>query len=205
MAAPEYPWPEWFTPAEMRDEAEVFLREFWPAGSVPVNIERIVDAAAGLDVVTAPGIFRAYGIDGFLSDDMKSIYVDDALSNGTTLHRFRFTLAHEVAHWYLHAPLYEAAAYRSAEEFLAFRRRLSAKDLAAYEWQANQFAGLILAPPKALAQKVEEAIAVAYDRGFDAIDLTDPMHRDFLAEWVGRRLEVSAQVVIRRGTDDSLW
>lgn len=205
MQAHNYPRPQWFTDVELRNEATLFLNDFWPSAKIPVNIARIVDVEAELDVVETPGIFRAYGIDGYLSDDMTAIYVDADLARGTTLHRLRFTLAHEVAHWYLHEPLYAAAAYSSPQEFLDFRRSLPARDLASYEWQASQFAGLILVPSAALVDTVGQAVEMAHAQGFGPVDLNNVAHREYLAEWVGRRLEVSAQVILRRGSADGLW
>jgi Zn-dependent peptidase ImmA (M78 family) len=205
MARTGYPRPEYLSKTQLAEEAELFLREFWPSGLIPVDIETIVDVGAELDVVTAPGIFQAYGIDGFLANDMSAIYVDEHLSSGPTLHRYRFTLAHEIGHWYLHEDLYLAARYEGPNEFLRFRSELPADDLAWYEWQARQFAGLVLAPPEALRLKVQEAVAFAKRKGLDTVDLSNEAHRDFVAEWIGRRLEVSADVVRRRGADDGFW
>lgn len=160
---------------------------------------------ARLNIITAPGIFRAYGIDGFLADDMTAIYVDEQIAGGTTLHRYRFTLAHEIGHWYLHEALYSVAQYGSIEEFLQFRDQLPSKHLVSYEWQANQFAGLILVPPAGLADALTQAIEFARARGLDPVDLSDEAQRDYVAEWIGRRLEVSGDVIRRRGADDGHW
>lgn len=53
--------------------------------------------------------------------------------------RDRFTIAHEIGHYLMHRP-----------EKIAFARKNSEEKLAAYldpEWQANTFAGELLAPP----------------------------------------------------------
>lgn len=53
--------------------------------------------------------------------------------------RDRFTLAHEIAHYLLHTP-----------KTVAFARSMGKEKLPAYldpEWQANAFAGELLAPP----------------------------------------------------------
>ena len=80
----------------MREEARIFLDEFWSEGTAPVDIEQIADVRAGLDIVPMRGILCAYEIDGFLSNDMTSIFVDEEIAGGATLHRYRFTLAHEL-------------------------------------------------------------------------------------------------------------
>ena len=201
----KYPKPVWFEDHEMREEARIFLDEFWPEGTTPVDIEQIADVRASLDIVPMPGIFRAYEIDGFLSNDMTSIFVDEGIAGGATLHRYRFTLAHELGHWYLHERLYEAARFADVRDFVRFRDELPAKDRANYEWQASQFAGLILVPPDVLRETLERALDRARDAGIGRIDLANYALMDYVAEWIGRRLEVSASVVLRRGADDGLW
>lgn len=201
----KYPKPVWFEDYEMREEARIFLDEFWSEGTAPVDIEQIADVRAGLDIVPMRGIFRAYEINGFLSNDMKSVFVDEEIAGGATLHRYRFTLAHELGHWYLHEPLYEAARFANVRDFARFRDDLPPKDRANCEWQASQFAGLILVPPDALRQTLELALERARNAGIGKIDLANDALRDYVGEWIGRRLEVSASVVLRRGSDDGLW
>lgn len=199
-----YPKPEWLSKDAIRKEAEEFLAEFSDSSDVPVDIERIVDTNAGVDIVELDGIFAAYGIDGFLSSDTKTIYVDKYIAGGKPLNRYRFTLAHEIGHWYLHQELYEAAAYQNPEEFTRFRSGLGIDDVNWYEWQAREFAGLVLVPPAALRRKVDEAINEGKGRGLEP-DLASEAYRDAVAEWVGRRLEVSADVIRFRDAADGLW
>jgi IrrE N-terminal-like domain len=200
-----YPPPEWLSDSAMQEEVDAFLAEFWPEHTWPIDIEAIVDSRAELDIVTAQGIWSAYEIDGFLSNDMRTIYVDEYLARGPKLHRYRFTLAHEIGHWYLHEELYTAAKYSDPSELLRFRAELPASDLASYEWQASQFAGLILVPPHALQATLEQATTFARGKGLDPVDLSNDAHREYIAEWIGRRLEVSRDVVRRRGANDGLW
>ena len=90
-------------------------------------------------------------------------------------------------------------------DFVRFRDDLPQKDRANYEWQASQFAGLILVPPDALRETLEQVLERARSAGIGKIDLRNDALRDYVAEWIGRRLEVYASVVLRRGADDGLW
>lgn len=74
-----------------------------------------------------------------------------------------------------------------------------------YEWQGYAFAGLLLVPAERLKARVEEAVEKARRESFDALDLEVEAHRDFVAEWVGRRFDVSAEVIVRRGDYDGHW
>ena len=60
-------------------------------------------------------------------------------------------------------------------------------------------------PPDALRETLERALERARNAGIGKIDLANDALRDYVAEWIGRRLEVSASVVLRRGSDDGLW
>jgi hypothetical protein len=52
----KYPKAVWLEDHEIREEARIFLEEFWPEGTSPVDIEKIADVRAGLDIVPTPGI-----------------------------------------------------------------------------------------------------------------------------------------------------
>lgn len=60
-------------------------------------------------------------------------------------------------------------------------------------------------PPNALRETLEQVLERARSAGIGKIDLRNDALRDYVAEWIGRRLEVSASVVLRRGADDGLW
>lgn len=205
MAKRKYPKHEILSKEDLRSEAADFLAEFADSDAVPVDIEAIVDTNIGLDIVPIRGIFKAFGIDGFLSNDMTAIYVDEYIAGGKPLHRYRFTLAHEIAHWYLHERLYTAAKYDTPDGFLAFRGEIDVEDLTWYEWQAREFAGLVLVPPGALNKKIAEAISQAVRRGMQNVDLSLEAHRDAVAEWISKRMEVSMEVIRLRGAADGHW
>ena len=59
--------------------------------------------------------------------------------------------------------------------------------------------------PHALRETLERALERARSAEVGKIDLGNDALRDYVAEWIGRRLEVSASVVLRRASDDGLW
>lgn len=184
---------------------EGFRQRYWPSGAIPVDVESIVDVKLGLDIVAVPHLYRAYGIDGFLAADRSAIYIDHAVQEHSILYRYRFTLAHELAHLHLHGALFDNASFDSVEEWRDFLRAMPEESRSWYEWQGYAFAGLLLVPRDALTQKIEEAVDRAHEAGFTDLDLGVEAHRDILAEWVGRRFDVSGEVVVRRGAYDGHW
>ena len=90
---------------EIQDYVDGFLSEFYPAGDIPIPIEEIIDLQMGLNIVPDPELRDVFGSEGFLSNDLQSIWVDEYAANHYDS-RFRFTLAHEIGHLVLHRDFY---------------------------------------------------------------------------------------------------
>ncbi len=136
-------------------------------------------------------------IDRYLSADRSAIYVDEGVAETDPSHRYRFTLAHEIGHWYLHEDLYAAAQGLGVPSFADFIDDIPTRDWSFYEWQAYSFAGLLLVPQDSRASHVREAIDRAVQEGVPDLDVTIEAHRDFVAEWVGRAFQVSSAVIVK--------
>jgi Zn-dependent peptidase ImmA (M78 family) len=139
--------------------ANELLRRFskWK-GSVPappIDVDEIVEGYLRLELEIADlekrlGIADVLGATWF---DEQRICIDQSLEGLEG--RFSFTLAHEVGHWVLHRPMYEANKVtrplfardpdeaRAAEPAIVCR---SSQHQAPTEWQANQFAARLLMP-----------------------------------------------------------
>lgn len=199
------PAPERLSYETLRGIVEEFRQEHWPSGEIPVDVEYIADVRLRLDIVAVPHLYRGYGIDGFLSADRSTIYVDRAVQEHSILYRYRFTLAHELGHYHLHEELFDSADFNSVEDWKEFLTEMSEENRGWYEWQGYAFAGLLLVPAEPLAARIAEAAERARRSSFDNLDLDVEAHRDIVADWVGRRFDVSAEVIIRRGDYDDHW
>lgn len=199
------PAPEALSYEALRGIVEEFRQEHWPSGEVPVDIEYIADVRLGLDIVALPHLYSGYNIDGFLSADRSTIYIDRAVQEHDILYRYRFTLAHELAHYHLHGELFDAAEFDSIESWKEFLEDMPEESRGWYEWQGYAFAGLLLVPAEPLAERIEDATERARRESFKDLDLDIEAHRDIVAEWVGRRFDVSADVIVRRGDYDDHW
>jgi Zn-dependent peptidase ImmA (M78 family) len=188
---------------ELRPIAEQFLSERGWRGDVPVNIERFIDVGLGIDIVTKEGLTEEIGADGFLTRNRRVIYIDSYV--GVWRERlFRFTLAHELAHWLLHEHVYDVATFNSPTEWLSFMRSLPEEVRLPMEWQANALAGLLLVPREQLGRAVAEARYVTRGR-FVEIDLDNAADRQMVLVTVARRFNVSPDVIEVRGRKDGLW
>lgn len=190
---------------ELRSAADQFLREYWPSRAVPIDVEHIADVRIGIDIVPVPFLLDDSDIDGLLAADRSTIWVDEtALLNRRFRNRYRFTLAHELGHWYLHGDLFAAAEFSSPEEWRGFLTRIPEEDRSWWEWQAYSFGGLILVQEEPLEEELHKAKENAASGGFD-LELALEPHRQYVADFVASRFEVSPQVILKRGYYDDYW
>lgn len=62
---------------DLRPRAGDFLRTHHPAGTIPVPIEEIIEFQLGMDIIPVSGLHDAFGVDGFIAGDLRSITVDE--------------------------------------------------------------------------------------------------------------------------------
>jgi Zn-dependent peptidase ImmA (M78 family) len=149
----------------LKEENPLLLTEI-----MPVDIENII-TKKGLNI-TNTHISKDKSIHGmivcgksdinFWDNDRKgynvefcngnTIFVDSLLSQPNMINRYRFTLAHEFAHWLLHRGIIKKIAKeKKILPFLSCTERDINSDIiekveAHCEWQANYLAGALLMP-----------------------------------------------------------
>src|SRR5437016_7880152 len=87
---------------EIQAAANHFLAVCHSAGTIPVPVEEIAEFDLGLAITPVRELRQKFGIDGSLSLDLNEILVDEWLMERRQA-RYRFTLAHEIAHFVMHA------------------------------------------------------------------------------------------------------
>ncbi len=176
---------------QMAKIASDFLQRFDYENSPPIDIELVLESS-GLVLVPMKNLFRNYGIDGFLSADLKHIYVDEHQYMHSMSLRFRFTLAHEIAHSIAHRSLLTTLGVKEPADADGGLRGLSQPEYDAMEFQANMIGGMILVPEVDLIQQVRQIIGLLGQ--FDSID----EKIDQAAILLCRRYKVSKDVVAIR-------
>lgn len=187
---------------DIRSKAEGFLDRYHSERSIPVPIEEIIDLQLHLDIVPMPGLRRTYDCEAFITSDMEWIYVDDHTYRNVAT-RYRFTLAHEIAHAVLHQPVYRELEIVDLDSWKTAQRELDDVEYGWLEWQAYAFAGLVLVPPNDLRLRFEECVGRVRDTGVDPNDLTEPAMR-MICGYLAREFDVSTQVVEKRINKDGL-
>lgn len=189
---------------ELRVLAEDFLDEFHEERTLPVPIEEIVEFDFELEVIPLEGILDDLAVDAFLTSDVKRIYVD-AFVMRHRYRRFRFSLAHELAHYELHRPLYEQTHVASVRDWQSVQESISEDDYAWFEFQAHSFAGLVLVPAAELRREFHGAVRAARQAGLSEDTLSSEAGKGHLARWLASQFEVSEQVIEKRMEKDGLW
>jgi Zn-dependent peptidase ImmA (M78 family) len=194
---------------QLHEAAMAFLRKYHPQDSLPIPIEEIIEFQLGLDIIPTPGLSKGFEIDGFLTRDFSSIYVDDFIqSNRPT--RYRFTLAHEIGHLVLHRELLdEIATFDDVDSWRDFVKNLG-PDKGKYEYQGYTFAGYVLVPKHHLAAGVRKClpeigaeIAVAKSARIPRAAYLD-YAVNMLSDKLAGQFDVSPEVIQKRIKNDKL-
>lgn len=156
--------PSFLTSEQINDVAEEFLNKYHPIKSIPIPIEEIIDLNLQIDIIPVPGLKDSFievglDIDAFITRDFKSIYADKLLYNPRKTNvRYRFSLAHEIGHRMLHEYLFECLDFNNSDEWANVLNNIPQNQLRIVEFQADEFAGLVLVPRKVLRKEFKEAI-----------------------------------------------
>ncbi len=188
---------------DVRERAAAFLARYHHPGDIPVPIEDIIDLHWGIDIVPLPGMLGASDTDAYLTSDMTTIYVDEYVYQ-TIQNRYRFTLAHEVAHAVLHQKVFRELSFDDLESWRRAYEAISEEDHGWLEFQANAFAGLVLVPPAHLAEQFNDAVRTAAQHNVSLAGASDVARR-MIAGDLARRFFVSTAVIERRIEKDGLW
>ncbi len=187
-----------FDQERLRICAKDFLDRFHPSYSLPIPIEEIIEFQLKIDIVPIPGLQRGFEIDAFLSQDLKSISVDEAIYTGR-LNRYRFSLAHETAHRVLHSEIYKELSSNTVADWKRNISSLPDREYRYLESHANAFAGLILVPPTKLAEEFHRAMGKLKEE-----DLSSTLLPILIASELASVFDVSSQTLQIRLRDDHL-
>lgn len=176
---------------EIEKKAQELLDLYFD-GSFPVNIESVCDYL-GLAIMPVRGLKGYFGVDAFIAADFKTIYVDEVGFRAGT-NRYRFSLAHEIGHFVLHRE-YFPNRIESLEEWIG-SSAYSGRNYV--EYQANYFAGCLLAPEDELIWMLNTMYDGNFARNYYRVEQRN--HTKVLTK-MRRWFMVSEQVMTRRMQD----
>lgn len=198
----ETPSVKWLKPSAIENAAWEFLKQNKSHEKIPVNVELIAEKN-GINIIELPELQRSASIEGFITSDFSSIYIDQSISRNVPV-RGRFTIAHELGHMVLHNDIYSKYSFSSITDWIEFQEEINEKTYGSIEWQGYSFAGCLLVPKFFL----DDLFKINLDSVFPLIDDAKfyGMDRDsylnsaisFLADKMAPAFDVSTEVVNRR-------
>lgn len=175
--------------------------------TVPVDIISVAEITLGLNVIPIPHFFDKYHQDAALTKDLRDILIDEKAYNAFEDHlrwrenRLRFSVAHELGHYWLHAESVEEKVFRTIDGFKCWLGDRSKSTT--LEYQADEFAGRLLAPRENLIEwydKYRTKLAEQDSEWWKKYSI-----RQRLAEEISPRFGVNSQVIEIRFDKEGLW
>lgn len=125
---------------EIREEADEFRKLYWN-NTVPVNVEVIAERA-GIILTPIPSLRYLTNQEAAIASSKEEIFYDpDSIEV-----RFRFSIAHELGHYKLHASELDYMQPKSYDDWSRIIDEMPTHTLSRFEYQANEFAGRLLVP-----------------------------------------------------------
>jgi Zn-dependent peptidase ImmA (M78 family) len=173
---------------------------------IPVDVFSLAEIDLGLNIIPFPDLDAKYRIAAALRADFTGIYVDEKeyvhWEKGPVwkTKRLRFSVAHELGHFFLHQKLPQVENFSSLPDFARWCESYDGK-IYSVEEEANEFAGRLLVPKEKLMDRLNEI-----DRKLSSIGLkrSDSMRTEF-CEAAGSRFLVSETAIAVRLDREGLW
>jgi hypothetical protein len=173
---------------------------------IPVDIDRIIEFGLKLRIEPVTNLKSHNDIEAFLSNNLKTILIDsESFLNPHFESRTRFSLAHELGHYFLHQDFYKEVKFNSPEEWINYLMKLDPNDLEWYEKHANEFAGRLLVPIKPLTEMIsslhdelKSMEDIAKKKGIKDPDEIVKWKRYAIASKIAMRFKVSPQTIEMR-------
>lgn len=179
-----------------------FLTRHHQVGDLPVPIEWIVENNFSLDIVPVPGLKDGFDVEAFITKDLTEIRIDETIYQKRP-NRYRFSLAHEVAHLELHRDVYTTLNFCDIAEWKKAMTSIPADQYSWIETQAYNFAGLVLVPPTPLNDIFSDHVERMKKAGVEFDELSASAKKTVFSS-IGRAFEVSSEVVEKRIKKDGL-
>jgi len=198
----------WIDKETLWQQVEEIRAQYWPEGTVPVEIEAIVEFKLKLDIEPIHDLQSQLDMAAYLKVDRSGIVVDyDCYMNTKFANRMRFSFAHELGHYFLHGDIYAEPDIETPEDWKEFTNNLPESEYGKFEWQANEFAGRLLVPYDTLKSEVGKVYEIIQKDS----DLRDYLNKDHDAVLSGvtptlhKKFGVSEEVIKYRVRREGLW
>ncbi len=181
---------------KIRNYANKFLDTYWEPKKLPIDIENIIEFKLNIEITPIP-LRSAFEVDSWLSNDLKTICIDLELFERYE-RRYRYSLAHEVGHYYLHQDIYKDLKFEKIEEWKDLLEKISPNQYGFCEKHAYDFAGLILVPDGFIENSFNRALTRVEEQGFSVTDFDKEILLEFMLPTISEDFNVSNNVIRKR-------
>jgi hypothetical protein len=131
----------------IHQKADNFREQHWGKGSLPVDMEKIIETRLSMYIEPRRDIAQLLHIDAYLTSDLSSIVVDyfqymDEFRRYDR--RLRFSFAHEVGHLELHRAIYDNFTIADPKEYYDFITNVPEADYRAFEFQRRTWGHIFI-------------------------------------------------------------
>lgn len=189
------------TQEKIREEAESFRDNNIFTTDLPVDIEYVAEAALGIHIIPIESLQKHCDMEGFISKDFTSIYVDEFLYKDDRYYkRVRFTIAHEIGHYILHRSTIDSQKFDDENDWIRFRMGINDETLGWFETQASEFAGRLLVPLDPLIEdfKLNRQVVLRKHSSWNSKKINDDDLFSMVAPLICSKFDVSSEVIERR-------
>lgn len=178
---------------EIRARADDFRQQTW-GDKIPVDVELIAERNLKLLIIPVADLRYQAHTEAYLAGNLREIVYDPASPDV----RIRFSVAHEIGHLVLHSDIITKLRAGSYEEWKEIQRNLPDAIWGRAEYQAREFAGRLLVPPRQLVDALKELQPLIQKAKKIAPDLELPVIKELLSPKLAKKFYVSDQVIVRR-------
>lgn len=180
------------------------VREKFGGNRFPIDPEYIWEISLKKEIRPSRDL-GGRGTEAMLHGDFDVIAVDaDKYENSSFNYRIRFSIAHEIGHYFLHCQSAKYPKFQDVAEWLKYYEELEDSDYGWAEYHANEFADRLLVPPDLLKTELQAAWD-SMPSNFDKNIIRVPAGDEYFAKQVNRKFDVSADVIARRLKHEDLW
>ncbi len=188
---------------EIRQEYDILRDDY-----LPIDVLTFLEIDLGIDVIPMDDFLSKYGADAAITADLKGIYIDAEqyiLINQAPewrLKRLRFTVAHELGHFFLHPDVVQARCFTSLSEYKRWSNDYGGRKYE-LERDANEFAGRLLIPLPRIQEMFDTFTQSAIEVDSDFINNSQLRYK--FCEKVAPRFGVNTQVIEARLSREDIW
>ena len=198
---------KWIDKSALWSIADDVRKTHWPEGTLPVDIEKIVEFRLNLLPEPKRGLFASTEMDAYLKMDLTAIVVDyDFYMDDKYATRMRFSFAHELGHFFLHKEVFTSFDLVDPASWKNFILNVPENEYSNFEWQANEFAGRLLVPHSDLVLAIEQAANIIKENNLiDYLENDPDAVLSRISPTICKPFGVSSDVIKRRVEREGLW